>query len=540
MRKQFTLIIFFLVSVNISFSQMPHWQMVSIPKDSIAPISLTFFDSLHGFLICVKQKQISLFPGDVIANDFYFETSDGGRSWNEVNDPVIIGKRDSALNWQSGGAPAFGLSIVYGSLSSIYFYTGNITGNHPPLLGNIVRSDNGGLSWFIPDKKPKKHLYPLHAFTPYDFLAYDADSGTLYESYDGGSNYRRIMDSTFYYTINRLQLDTNYTGYGTFENIASSLSFDNSDRLHWTVAINNVSPLFNLHPPVSPMGLQILQSDNLGTTWKSYLTPIPGEDSNGRIQGTLQFIKNTPNLYYFTSGTGSPDGLGRFYGSVDYGDPMLGINWLYSIDYGKSWEIQKAHGDKRRAHSAVRNNEVWITARPSKSLHSVDPAIIIARTTDNGKTWEADSSTLHLQNDGIYDGRIMTFSDPRHGWIAASIGSFYDPNSYKTAVFRYDENEQFHQLADHINDPNDIRKFMKIYPNPSQSEVNFNIFEYYEMQKVEFYDVVGRKEDIPFHADKKICTADVSKLSPGLYIIKVNYTYSGISSMMSFPFIVQR
>jgi hypothetical protein len=148
---------------------------------------------------------------------------------------------------------------------------------------------------------------------------------------------------------------------------------------------------------------------------------------------------------------------------------MYGIDWLYSTDYGKSWEFQYAYDSTRRAFEAVRNNEVWITARPPNSPNS--PAAIIARTTDNGKTWQEDTKTL--TNDGNMDGRILTFSDPAHGWVAAVTGDI--KKGYHTYVYRYDASEQPINVVGDSQNGIIQKYYLKVFPNPSSDKVHLQL-----------------------------------------------------------------
>ncbi len=517
--------LFFFSLQQVSVAQMPQWSSVAIPGDSLSPFALTFFDSLHGYLgVTQISKIIDTNSNQTLTHSFYFETSDGGKNWKKLTDSNISGP----------GIGDYNPPVLFASLNSRYFFNSDPPFFHP--YGAIIHSSDAGISWQIPFYNQNLELYPLQIFPGNTLLAYDKSyTGKLYKSYNGGKSYTPFVDSTYQFTIHNVGKDPHYTSFGIIDSsFGGRLSFDNSELMHWTIAINRSASAHILHPPTDPMGLQTLLSEDYGNSWKTYNTQIPGEDTLSRIGGTLQYIKGTSNLYYFTGQLS--EGF-RDYGSqlstADYGDPMFGINWLYSTDYGKSWEFQYSYSSRRRAFEAVRQSEVWITARTANSKHTWDPASIIARTTDNGLTWEEDAKTL--TNDANNDGRIMTFSDPRHGWIVAKNGD--SALGGRVNIFRYDASEQ--PINSVETQTEFTQKYLKIYPNPSWDQVRLQLGNPRTVLKVEFFDFMGRQDYPPYHLEGNEVAVDIKNLSPATYIARVTYLYKGWTSDFTLPLVVQ-
>ena len=529
MRKIFFIIssIFFLW--NVGQAQQLHWSYVEIPDDSLLPVSLTFYDSLHGYLEVNRSTYDN-------AQQYFYETIDGGKTWIKSVDTLL----STSLGFRSpgSGGSSHNSRMIYANLNSRYlssYWQGEI-----PLKGYVkpIHSTDAGKTW--QGKKDSISVHPyydvLQTFDPYNLLVFDRDSGILRQTTNAGMTYSRIGDSTYLYSLYHLQLDSNYQGYGKYSSDwGQSISFDNSDRFHWTVTVNRLNE-FVTNPRNHPLSLQTLVTENFGKTWKEYLTNIPGQDTLGRTVGTLQYIKGTPYLYYFTGEHGEGGrGYGTHFSTADYGDAMIGINWMYSTDYGKSWEIYRKYGDRRRAFEAVKQNEIWITVRKDSGDHSYsNAATIIARTTDNGLTWQEDIRTL--RNDGVWDGRIITFSDPNHGWLAATDAQgIYSNHLF---VFRYDASEQGNNSVDgYITETN--QAFLKIYPNPSLTEVHLLLPTSKPITKVEFYDLMGRQDYPPYQLQGNLANVDVKNLPQGTYIARVNYLYKGYNGMFTLPLIVQ-
>lgn len=523
-----------------STARLPVWRnaKLTLPASShLAPVSLTFSDSLHGILVIANDSIIvdKTSPEFGRARDtmYYFATADGGKTWTIFYDTLLVPGRGGEATFTRHNPNVLlpGDGISYISVQSPLYPSNSTTGNTA-----IVRSPDGGDSWQSITGATGKRLasYPLvHAFSQNNILVLD-DSLILWNSYDGGRTFRtRMGDMTYRQTVSP-SFGQNNRGQ------ALDISFDNSDALHWTVAVNRQS---DTDVTGSPMGLWTLLSSNFGTTWKAFHTEIPGERPDLRIEGTLQYIKGTPSVYYFTcrDREGGPDFVntwrrGEYW---DYGTPLYGIDWMYSSDYGATWVSQNAYSTTRRAFEAVADSEVWITRRASGDTLHHEPAYIIARTTDNGTTWEEDGTTLTIETEQL-DGRMLTFTDPKHGWLAA-VGR-QSPDGYQgndIYVFRYNANEQ--PLSTELDGgPNSIlENFLRIYPNPSASEVRLEVHSPFLAERVEFYDMLGRQVFPKYRLESNAAVVDVSRLPSASYIAVVVYSFAGSSAQVALPLMVQ-
>ncbi len=193
MIKHSTVIALVFCLCHVVFAQMPQWSSIEIPGDSLLVGSLTFLDSLHGYLGVTQISEIiDTTNNQKISRSFYFETTDGGKKWEKITDSTIASPQPS-IQYNS--------SVLFSTLSSRY-----ISGVRVPGTGDsysIAHSSNGGNSWNIPIQTHRRKVYGLHAFpNDYNFLVYDLDSGTLFSSFDHGNTYpQRDVDSVYLHTL---------------------------------------------------------------------------------------------------------------------------------------------------------------------------------------------------------------------------------------------------------------------------------------------------------------------------------------------------
>ena len=517
--RTFIITLIVLLCCSVAYSQplnQRKWSTYLLPIDSLEPISLIFYDSTHGYLTGFKD---TAFLDDTLRafnygpNYFLFETFDGGKSWMRNTDTNIV--RTNRV-----GVGGFGSTIHYANLLTRY------TENYS--RGRITRSDDYGKSW----KKVwnsygnNKNFQLLTVLDSRDLLVYDWDSEHIYKSYDGGFTYpTRLGDGLFHDT---LWPDTsNNSIYGLYK---GGINFIAKDALHYTALVQGVrvSPdtsELNIHlKELFPSGIRTLITENGGASWKLFETP---EDSFAvNNTGTLQYATGTSNLYYFT-GDGFSHARVFGEGAVSDGDvyhywegsrPVYGINYFYSPDDGRTWRGDTMFSRRRRGYEVVKENELWFTLTRDnlnfrERFHA--PAYILARTTDNGLTYEYDSTTLNGRYVGEFplDGRIITFSDPRHGWIAAV-------QEHKTYIFRYDANEQ----PVSVNDEGPIyydRNYqpMTLGPIPARDEVQIAIPNSMHIKNIEIYDIMGRRMTTTFTAEGNTATASVRGFAAGCYVV---------------------
>ena len=498
-----TIVCVFFLSLMLSSASAttPRWTRVEIPVDSLTPTSLTFFDSLHGYLgAFIRSEYFGPPYQSVEKKHVWFETTNGGKTWAKLTDTVFASDSGFYL-------PFFYPSMLFPSLKDRFIFTGNYKNND---IRRIIHSSNYGASWQVErtwlfPQTTQGDFYFLNALSGYNLYAFNRKDYRIYQSSDGGKSFPiRYSDTVFRNTI--------FPFYPIDSSTAvSSISLAQSDPVHWTVT------LYRAAGAKIQLGLQSLVSSNAGANWKTYNTPIPGEDDNHRLNGTLQCIKGTPTVFYFTGifGEGLRDPAipsSNYYVERLPSQPMYGINYLYSTDYGAHWEFHKEYGNSRRGFEAVGTKELWMTAANTDSLTEYDFAHKIIHTTDNGATWNVDSTTLTLET-AKYDGRIVTFSDPGHGWIAAI------DHEKHTFIYRYDASEQGNASVSESAMPYD--DYCKLYPNPATDELSVQTLWFQKINKLLCYDMLGRQHDLTFQTSTNTAKASLKNLLPGCYFIQV-------------------
>jgi hypothetical protein len=487
---------------------------------------------------------------------------DGGRTWRRITDTSvasIFGTMDvQHIGGCDGGTFGGGGGQMLMPSAHRWFLSNpsppeSTTGGFgfEPYIhyGLLFRSIDQGQSWAptgtwkASASSARVHPTPIAALSG-DYLLAEDPNGRLILSGDGGNTFSRtVMDSVF-----RREIWPNRRVDSVGE-VIDSISFpgiyifDNSDLYHWTlIPWNGVS----VDSTSKVRGLHVLTSSNFGTTWEIHHAPVAGSGREGLSEnGFLQFLKGTPKVYFVPTGSESTRLEGDAYpcyscfgvsDSFKISHSPLNITWMYSTDYGASWTFYTQYAALRRAFEVVQNDEVWITRRSANARSILDPAFILSRTSDNGVTWEEDSSTLRGLEAEKLDGRIITFSDPRHGWIAATAG---DPDAGGRHVFilRYDASEQ---PAGVEYTQNEFTKFLyKIYPNPSAQDVHLQIFAPRVVSKVEIYDLLGRQLYPPYTLEGNRATVKVLYLTEGTYITRLSYQYGDYSGTYTLPLIVQ-
>lgn len=91
---------------------------------------------------------------------------------------------------------------------------------------------------------------------------------------------------------------------------------------------------------------------------------------------------------------------------------------------------------------------------------------------------------------------------------------------------------------------NFAQNFVKVYPNPASSEVQFSVSNL-SLNSVGFYDVMGRQHFPSFHIENNTISCDVHDLSNGIYMARlnwlgrINFQNQDYPGSFTIPFIVQ-
>ncbi|HEY6171435.1 MAG TPA: sialidase family protein, partial [Candidatus Kapabacteria bacterium] len=490
-------VVFLLLSLSLSiegYSQMaPHtnslggsWSYIKISADSLKPIMLSFPDSVHGILCCARQTMFYQSPDLLNGRDairvYWYSTSDGGKTWIKL-DMASLGYRDTVCD----GEIYYFMKLITGRGNKT-MYLGNMgdTINNCDKLRQykLFTSSDFGQTWI------KKNILSERwgettdislvgsignnaLFMYRSVVQQDSLSGELLLSLDYGSTFPYVKSNSTFREFTKPVSDSNQ--------MINDLVFANSDQLHWTVIPTEIGGCGS----VWPCGLNTLVTENGGASWSLHTSQISGFESSP-VKGQLQFVKGSPCLYMFPTTffqyEGYPNkhaGTGGNYSYGSYGESSLNTSFLSSSDYGKTWKSEHKYGNRRRAFEAVDVGNVWMTVCRQDNIHVPERrAGTIVRTTDNGVTWEEDSSTLIINDVGAFDGRIITFSDPRHGWIAAN-------DQAQTYIFRWVADEKTSVKPEAGEEFETFR--IKIFPNPAQEETKILLPETRSIARVEFF-----------------------------------------------------
>jgi hypothetical protein len=81
--------------------------------------------------------------------------------------------------------------------------------------------------------------------------------------------------------------------------------------------------------------------------------------------------------------------------------------------------------------------------------------------------------------------------------------------------------------------------FFSIYPNPSSNEVHLQMWGDQPVQKVKFYDVMGRDVTPPYDLNGNTATVTVHSLTAGIYVARLTFTYNDYTGTFTLPLLVQ-
>jgi hypothetical protein len=186
-----------------------------------------------------------------------------------------------------------------------------------------------------------------------------------------------------------------------------------------------------------------------------------------------------------------------------------------------TWSENRSFGTRRRAFDAVGNGNVWMTAVEEDSIRDENRASLMLHSTDNGTTWDTDRYALNVSDFALLDGRILTFTNPDHGWCAAieNNGIF----SGNLVVMRY-EPRVLSSVSAERSRAMQTFDFCQIYPNPASDNALFVMPVERKLYGVELYDMFGRKPRYGYRQiDGHTAEMDTHLVPTGLYLARVSY-----------------
>jgi hypothetical protein len=547
-------------------SALPHsidakWKSVRIPIDSIIPTALVFSDSLNGYFCGYKDYSrsdpnvLGISEGKI----FYFRTTNGGRTWSIVDFQGLFVDSTFSTNvnyythrvWGVGERDIFAFPnyalLRYNHIKdpTAYLFTtdnGNQWHNklhyrdsteliQPHELMSMINKNEMIRLISAPIKNVKNNYWQFYDSLQHR-LIYDSILTTgigLYYSIDGGYTFPYLrMDSIFYTALDWDQLsDIDTISQTARINLESTvLHFSWSDPFHWIVFIGGGPD----DKPHRYSGLNMLYTSNGGKSWSLYSYSIPGFENDKEIGGYPRIIKGTSHLYYATGPGGIWSGDGpRIHSEYSGFQSLHNVSFLYSSDYGKTWTMNNSYGNQRRGFEASDIGDIWMTVTQSPTqISGKYPANTIVHSTDNGLTWFEDDTTLRVFEQPL-DGRILTFIDKNHGWLAAQT---MDINA--TYIFYYETDTK--NSVEYNSYTGYYGLHYTLYPNPARETARLSMYKYLTLKDVSVYNVFGSEVPLGYRIDGSDIELDVRDLPIGHYTLRVKHNW-GISVI---PLVVMR
>lgn len=520
----FCVLAIFFASLPLN-AQPLKWQVSAIiPEDSIREGQLYFSDSLHGYFLGYKKLSQGEYFYYSYKKSVLYRTTDGGSSWTKIDFHSVYGADTIMYNSISSDIYDVSFAVIRGSSSCVM---ANISGGGGDYFHDTLKfywSNDYGVSWSAYKTQPitKRGDFKLETIPN----AREVIALRVRDENNKGNIGKFIYSQTYGVDLtNNLRWDSTLLknlSSGSF-NAGQAYSvnnhnFDYFDDTTWIVTV----PDSNNAPPgkpdsAKPYRLVTLLSTDAGLSWEAYRNIIPHFPSNNTATYfySIKCIRGTPYVYMFTDAF-----------SNDLWVPTYGVNYVYSSDYGKSWSSNSSFSSNRKAYTAISPGEIWCTTTPHDSVTDVNPANWIVHSIDNGKTWDIDSTSLF--NDGYYDGRIVTFSDERHGWIFAQR-----LDRHQVAIFKYNLGKNAVKPDISFFKSNEIN--YTLYPNPASAETTIQLTNNVKLVSIDFFDILGRKLVCPYEKSGESAHIRTDTLRSGCYIAHVTQQYGNYM----IPFVVQ-
>ncbi|HEY6171763.1 MAG TPA: sialidase family protein, partial [Candidatus Kapabacteria bacterium] len=459
-----------------------HWEIIRLPVDTSLPVKFIAYDSLHAVMF-TRKDSVYIDSLNFLASKYpshYFETSDGGKTWEEIF--------DTTLGWFGGGT-LYGMGAwVYPLLvdrSTRYWCLQHSMSDNG--IG-LFKSQNISNSFNRVFTRNSGSFQLATALTPTNPIIYSGDSGCLYRSTDGGVTFPYRIGGDKFRRIMHPSLSNDPALFGVIGPYIKKDLFHHTFIVNRPLAVKDSSdPLLKLFPH----GMTVMITSDGGASWSDHHSLLPKENLENPLGNAhLQYI-NTKERLFLSSGYYYCEGYSKsvlYDKPIDYGgqETSHGYNFAYSDNDGRSWTFDSSFLYRRRGFEPSDKNTVWMSLTKNDMSNKYEPyqsAYILTRTTNMGATWEYDTTTLGHLYEQKADGHQIVFSDPRHGWIVARIlGSIF--------ILRYDANEQ--PLS--VESDEGPRYFypMWLHPIPAKDEVEVHFLNKGTIENIELYDILGR------------------------------------------------
>jgi hypothetical protein len=452
-----------------------NWSSYKMSSDSVTEVTSLFFaDSVVGYIGCAYEPQPG-FPWEDIFR--WYKTLDGGLSWTQMafNGPSLI-----AQNF--GGQPC---APTHNSIFSI--------ADQAPDFTYIIRSLDNGDHW----DTIRNNLHVSQFFTMFTEKYGVGIGGTesypvFMQTFDGGNSFGPSHNDSLFSASLAASGQTNYNAQF-------------SSELHGTYICGDLS--IN-----KGNGLTTLVTNNGGNSWEKHHTDFPGYE-NYDVEGFIQYQKGTPNLWLLPADQSLNLDLSGPRNAIYRTQPDFHISYCFSTDYGVTWGYDTSFWRDCSGFYGVSPGNVWMTLcnNPLGATNPPFPAYKISHTTDFGKSWDIDVSTLI--NDGKYDAEAIYFTDANHGWIIA----LHNGMPY---IFIY------HPLKNSvIENSKDLSGQLQVFPIPAIDQVIINFPSGDLPMQTEVYDIVGRQYFPPYKIFNSSIQIDTHDLPAGIWLAIVQHTY---------------
>lgn len=528
--KMLVLFVLFVASRDL-FAQK--WSEIKIVQDSLQPVALKFADSLTGYFYGVVPVPYDdgVTAPTTRGRHHWYRTLDGGRTWLPIDFDTLYNGRyfedSTGKRWTHSFTRTFAANNLqhankiacFGKM--VIINPGQLFTNGRSVL--LVSTDKGN-SWKEQPSEPEgilRSLFLTNAFASNLWIgtASHFAANLPVRSLDGAKTFTHIEGNDMF-----LRSTTDTSDTGNISRLSINLGCSTPDR--WTaVIVPHGDDDLNQKKP----GLMTLVTEDGGSTWSFHQYFLPNDSSlwirgvNGII-GYLKTFTGTSSLYfptlqrYHRPAQVSAFSLFKHYSGERFNKSDNQItSYLYTSDNGSTWQPETTFHKRRVAFEAAAPGNVWMTLWRNE-LEGQGPAApgmfadVIAHTTDFGKTWTEDSITLHPQEFTPLDGNIICFTDPNHGWIAAS-------NQFGTSIFRYRGEPS--SVDEHQTSELDYQ----LYPNPANEVVN--VATSLNIQQLEVYDALGRTYRCHYELTDGNAVVDCSKLTPGNYFVRLTALRGG-------------
>ncbi|MBN2610184.1 MAG: T9SS type A sorting domain-containing protein [Bacteroidales bacterium] len=349
--------------------------------------------------------------------------------------------------------------------SAVFAVGDNYPASLDNLTGRIIKSENLGKNWDSFAIFQGKQLHTLY-FCNNDTGIIAGDSG-IYRTINSGSSWDTVWTMT----------EAGYK-YGSVKQLIfmakTGFAIGTGSNQH-----NN--PIFDYF---------LLKSDDYGLTWVT--------------EKTFQYPLN--DIYFLNEDTG--------FIATESASTII----LKTIDGGSTWneiQVSQYFNSVNSIHFSS-DNIGFAAGAPSAFIPEAPTSFFIAKTANGGDTWESLDTTGIPLNSIYYINDSIGFVTGRFNLIMKSAGNIAglpeDYPWYLAGAGDYIENDEYDKSP------------IKIFPNPSDGiiYVQLNNPEI-KIKSIDIVSITGQITEIASQLqDNNLITLDLSYLSPGIYLLRIN------------------